>query len=76
MSANPIKNQPYLKTVNLGYKYRLYPTKEQQKLLNHQMFVYNQAYNICLNLWLKEQEKNKNIEKKIKSIEKQYLMTK
>jgi len=57
---------PYLKTVNLGYKYKLYPTQEQQKLLNHQMFVYNQAYNICLNLWQKEQEKNKGLDKKDK----------
>lgn len=36
--------------VTLGYKYRLYPTKDQMNILNHQMFVYNQAYNICLNL--------------------------
>ncbi len=54
----------YFKKVNLGYKYRLYPTREQKQLLNHQMFVYNQAYNICLNLWKKEQKKNKNLEKK------------
>ena len=52
-----------MKSVNLGYKYRLYPTKEQEILLNHQMFVYNQAYNICLNLWNKEYEKNKKLEK-------------
>jgi putative transposase len=52
-----------IKTFNLGYKYRLYPTIEQIQLLNHQMFVYNQAYNICLNLWKKEQEKNKNLPK-------------
>ena len=58
-----ILNIPYLKTVNLGYKYKLYPTQEQQQLLNHQMFVYNQAYNICLNLWQKEQNKNKNLDK-------------
>jgi len=38
MSVNPKKS--YLKTVNLGYKYKLYPTKEQIKLLDHQMFVY------------------------------------
>jgi len=54
----------YFKKVNLGYKYRLYPTREQKQLLNHQMFVYNQAYNICLNLWKKEQKRNKNIPKK------------
>ncbi len=58
-----IPTAPYLKTVNLGYKYRLYPTQEQKELLDHQMFVYNQAYNICLNLWKKEQEKNKNLPK-------------
>lgn len=56
-------NLPYLKTVNLGYKYRLYPTIEQQIILNHQMFIYNQAYNICLNLWREEQEKNRSLPK-------------
>jgi putative transposase len=61
-----ISTTPYFKTVNLGYRYKLYPTQEQQKLLNHQMFVYNQAYNICLNLWQKEQEKNKNLPKEQK----------
>ena len=30
--------------VNCGYKYRIYPTKEQEKLLNHYFFVSNQAY--------------------------------
>ena len=64
MSAIP--NTPYFKTVNLGYKYRLYPTDEQKRVLNHQMFVYNQAYNICLNLWKKEQSKNKDLDKKNK----------
>ena len=52
-----------IKKFNLGFKYRIYPTKEQIELLNHQMFVYNQAYNICLNLWQKEQEKNRNLPK-------------
>ena len=52
-----------IKRFNLGFKYRIYPTKEQIELLNHQMFVYNQAYNICLNLWQKEQEKNRNLPK-------------
>ena len=64
-----------IKKFNLGYKYKLYPTKEQQAILDHHMFVYNQAYNICLNLWLKEQNRNKNLEKKIENTEKQYLMT-
>lgn len=51
------------KTVNLGYKYRLYPNKDQMKILNHQMYIYNQAYNICLNLWQKENSKNKDLPK-------------
>ena len=51
--------------VNLGYKYRLYPTSEQKKELDHHMFVSNQAYNICVNIW---QEALKN-EKKISSVE-------
>ena len=54
------------KLVNLGYKYRLYPTKDQQQILNHQMYIYNQAYNICLNLWKKESDKNKNLPKELK----------
>ena len=29
----------------LNYKYRLYPTKEQESLLNQQFFVANQAWN-------------------------------
>jgi putative transposase len=53
-----------LKKINLGYKYRLYPTEDEKKVLNHQMFIYNQAYNICLNLWQKESEKNKKLDKK------------
>lgn len=65
-SQNPHKAEIQNKTVNLGYKYRLYPTLEQQKLLNHQMFIYNQTYNICLNLWSKEQERNKNLPKEEK----------
>ena len=55
------------KIVNLGYKYRLYPNKEQMKILNHQMYIYNQAYNICLNLWQKENDKNKNLSKELKT---------
>jgi len=54
------------KTVNLGYKYRLYPTIDQEQILNHQMFIYNQAYNICLNLWQKENNKNKDLPKELK----------
>jgi len=52
-----------IKTFNLGFKYRIYPTKKQMQLLNHHMFVYNQAYNICLNLWKREQENNKKLPK-------------
>ena len=63
MSIAPLLDKTYLKTVNLGYKYRLYPTIEQQQILNHQMFIYNQAYNICLNLWKKEFAKNKDLDK-------------
>lgn len=48
------------KIVNLGYKYKLYPNKDQMNILNHQMYIYNQAYNICLNLWQKENSKNKD----------------
>jgi putative transposase len=70
MSKAPIINKPYLKTVNLGYKYRLYPTVKQKELLNHQMFVYNQTYNICLNLWKKENIKNKDLDKKDKNYRK------
>src|SRR5574344_1818566 len=51
------------KIINLGYKYRLYPTKDQINILNHQMYIYNQAYNICLNLWQKENDKNKDLPK-------------
>jgi putative transposase len=54
------------KTVNLGYKYRLYPTIDQEHILNHQMYIYNQAYNICLNLWHKENNKNKDLPKELK----------
>ena len=54
------------KAVNLGYKYKLYPTKTQQQILNHQMFIYNQTYNICLNLWQKENNKNKNLPTQLK----------
>lgn len=54
------------KTVNLGYKYRLYPNKDQVKILNHQMYIYNQAYNICLNLWQKENDRNKKLSKENK----------
>jgi len=50
--------------VTLGYKYRLYPTKDQINILNHQMFIYNQTYNICLNLQQEQWELNKELPKK------------
>ena len=42
----------------------MYPNKTQKELLDHQMFISNQAYNICLNLKQKEWESNKDLEKK------------
>ncbi len=47
--------------VNKGFKFRLYPTKEQQDKLQHCFFVYNQAYNIGLNLQQEQYEKNKDL---------------
>lgn len=52
------------KLVNLGYKYRIYPSPAETTILEHQMFVYNQTYNICLNLWNKERERNRDLVKK------------
>ena len=57
MSQNPFTS------ANLGFKFKLLPTKEQKKALDHQMFVSNQAYNICLNLFKKQSEKNQKLEK-------------
>ena len=31
------------------------------------MYIYNQAYNICLNLWQKENSKNKNLSKEVRT---------
>ena len=50
-------------SANLGFKFKLLPTKEQAKALDHQIFISNQAYNICLNIFLKQSNKNQNIEK-------------
>ncbi len=47
--------------VNKGFKFRLYPTKEQQDKLQHCFFIYNQAYNIGLNLQQEQYEKNKDL---------------
>ena len=57
MSKNPFTS------ANLGFKFKLLPTKEQKKALDHQIFISNQAYNICLNLFKKQSNKNQNIEK-------------
>ncbi len=47
--------------VNKGFKFRLYPTKEQESKLQHCFFVYNQAYNIGLNELQKQYQTNKNL---------------
>ncbi|BCD47246.1 IS200/IS605 family element transposase accessory protein TnpB [Helicobacter suis] len=49
--------------INKGFKYRLFPTKEQKALLKHHFFIYNQAYNICLNLQQEQYNTNKTLEK-------------
>ena len=46
--------------ITKGFKYRLYLSKEQQKQLNHCCFIYNQAYNICLDLQNKFWNENKD----------------
>ncbi len=53
--------------ITKGFKYRIYPTPEQMKVLDHQMFIYNQAYNICLNLQQEQWDKNKDLPKKDKT---------
>jgi len=58
-----------MKKVTLGFKYRLYPNSEQKRLLNTQMFISNQAYNICLNLQEEQWQINKNLDRK----ERKYL---
>ena len=50
--------------INAGYKYRLYPTLEQRKLLNHCFFVANQAYNVCLDYQKTTWDRNKDLDKK------------
>lgn len=50
--------------INAGYKYRLYPTLEQRKLLNHCFFVANQAYNVCLDYQKSTWDRNKDLDKK------------
>lgn len=50
--------------ITKGFKYRLYPNKEQSLKLSYQCFIYNQVYNICLNLQQKQWLKNKELDKK------------
>lgn len=51
--------------INCGYKYRIYPTKEQEKLLNHYFFVSNQAYNVCLDYQKETWERNRELPKAV-----------
>ena len=59
--------------ITKGFKYRLYLNKEQQKQLNHCCFIYNQAYNICLDLqnqtWNDNKDKPKEERVYLKSSE-------
>lgn len=50
--------------ITKGFKYQIYPNLEQQHLLDHQFFIYNQAYNIVLDLQKEQWRKNKDLEKK------------
>ena len=50
--------------ITKGFKYRIYPTLKQQEIINHQCFIYNQVYNICLNLQQEQWNKNKDLDKK------------
>ncbi|AVV96435.1 transposase [Helicobacter pylori] len=56
--------------VNKGFKFRLYPTKEQESKLQHCFFVYNQAYNIGLNELQKQYQNNKDLPPKEKKYKK------
>lgn len=57
--------------VNKGFKFRLYPTKEQESKLQHCFFVYNQAYNIGLNELQKQYQNNKDLPPKEKNTKNQ-----
>lgn len=46
-----------------GFKYRIYPTEDQKFKLDQQFFISNQTYNICLNLYQKDYELNKDLQK-------------
>ncbi|ANT45489.1 mobile element protein [Helicobacter phage SwC388G] len=56
--------------VNKGFKFRLYPTKEQESKLQYCFFVYNQAYNIGLNELQKQYQNNKDLPPKEKKYKK------
>ena len=36
--------------ITKGFKYTIYPDKKQQEIFDHHFFIYNQAYNITLDL--------------------------
>ena len=46
--------------ITKGFKYRLYLNQKQQKQLDHCCFIYNQAYNICLDLQNETWKNNKD----------------
>lgn len=46
ISLKRLKLKGIIMQITKGFKYRIYPNKEQQILTNHQCFIYNQAYNI------------------------------
>jgi putative transposase len=57
------------KTINLEYKYKFFPTIEQKALLDYNIFIYNQAYNICLRRWRKDLRENEKLGKNNKQQE-------
>lgn len=50
--------------LNKGYKYQIYPTLDQRKILDHHIFISNQAYNVCLNSQQDNWEINKDLDPK------------
>jgi putative transposase len=57
------------KTMNLVYKYKFFPTLDQKALLDYNIFIYNQAYNICLRRWKKDKKENEKLGKNNKQQE-------
>ena len=49
--------------IQCGYKYRLYPTEKQKRLLDYHFFISNQAYNICLDYQKLSWNTNKELPK-------------